>query len=179
VGAILQQYGVCRDNPTPDLDRAAIFYVVNRSIKGGGMKQTVQALRKPDPQLKRGLDWVSTQLKGVHIEQLDFRDAILKYDTPNTTFLVDPPWPGSTHFEYDIEGRHRELFDLLEGARGQFVGVLQSTRPCVELVRKQPSLYWWKNHVRHPKEVLFASFPLPHETAAGIWEPLDPAKFGF
>ena len=62
----------------------------------------------------------------VTIENLDFRKLIPKFDSPDTLFYVDPPYPASTRdaggkgYVHEMtDDSHRQLAWLLRGAKGK------------------------------------------------------------
>lgn len=42
------------------------------------------------------LDWILARFKGVTVENLDYKDLLKKYDSPDTLFYLDPPYVKST-----------------------------------------------------------------------------------
>jgi len=89
---------------------------------------------------------------------LDFAEAIPYHDCERSVFLCDPPWPGATSYEHSIEGRHRELVELLLGIRGRFILTMQSSRVTLDAMRDVPHLYWLSNALA--KLVVGSNFPL-------------------
>jgi len=72
------------------------------------------------------LEDVHTRLAGVVIEQLDYKDFIARYDSPDTLFYLDPPYYGCEG-DYNDTGIlfRREEFtamaELLSGIKGRFI----------------------------------------------------------
>jgi DNA adenine methylase len=70
------------------------------------------------------LDWTLTW-RSVVVENLDFRDAIKKYDTEKTLFYCDPPYVAERwgrYYRRQFEhGDMQELLELLRNIRGRFV----------------------------------------------------------
>jgi DNA adenine methylase len=62
----------------------------------------------------------------VQIENLDFEKCLLKYDSPNTLFYLDPPYVDVEHY-YNRNGvcfgaeDHKRLASLLSQIQGKFV----------------------------------------------------------
>lgn len=67
------------------------------------------------------------RLRGVIIENLDYREVIKRYDKPDTLFYFDPPYVESTRskkhaYKFDwVESDHAELLGLLLSLTGKFV----------------------------------------------------------
>ena len=60
------------------------------------------------------LDW-ATAWRSVVIENLDFRDAVKKYDSDKTLFYLDPPYIAERWGRFYRHGfEHKDLQDLLE-----------------------------------------------------------------
>ncbi len=68
-------------------------------------------------------DWVEHFLKITHVENMDFGDVILKYDSPTTYFYVDPPyWKTENYYsnhDFDRED-HERLANVLKSMDGKF-----------------------------------------------------------
>ena len=63
----------------------------------------------------------AARLAKVYIEAKDFREIISKYDSPDTFFYIDPPYPGR-EFRYSGEFSDQDHFDLagiLSGIKGK------------------------------------------------------------
>jgi DNA adenine methylase len=59
------------------------------------------------------------------VENMDFEDAIKKYDSPNTYFYVDPPYyivgEGTYYSNHDFDRNdHERLANVLHGVQGKF-----------------------------------------------------------
>jgi len=73
-----------------------------------------------------GLPAVHKRFQNVQIEADDWRRVILRYDTPETLFYLDPPFHPSTvvggTYRHELsKGDHRELAALLLNVRGMVV----------------------------------------------------------
>jgi site-specific DNA-adenine methylase len=127
----------------------------------------------PPPALKKPAERLQTALKGVPVTNLDFAEAIRRFDGPKTLFVADPPWQGCEDaFEYQLGDRHEELAELLLGAQGEFILMTASNREAIRTWRNAPYLYW--KLVGFAKELIVSSFPLGDPKL----EPVDPEKFG-
>jgi len=68
---------------------------------------------------------VASRLRSVIVENLDFREIIRRYDTPDTAFYIDPPYyPGTrdaagTYTHELVAKDHSDLVDLLLATQGK------------------------------------------------------------
>jgi DNA adenine methylase len=68
---------------------------------------------------------VSERLRGVQIENRDAIDVIRQYDSPDTLFYLDPPYPhesrGDVHsYAYEMTERdHEKLAEVLHSIKGR------------------------------------------------------------
>ncbi|HUA14790.1 MAG TPA: DNA adenine methylase [Verrucomicrobiae bacterium] len=76
-----------------------------------------------------------TRFHGVQIEQADWREVMLRYDTPNTLFFCDPPY----HPEVRVSGKYRHEFTARD--HEQFVAFLPIIRGMVVLSGYQTDAY--------------------------------------
>lgn len=69
----------------------------------------------------------SERLRGIIIENLDYREVIKRYDKPETLFYLDPPYVESTRskkhaYKFDWkDADHAELLNMLPTIKGSFV----------------------------------------------------------
>lgn len=74
-----------------------------------------------------GLKDVVNEMRYMQIENIDFKKFILKYDSAQTVFYVDPPYVHETrsmHQKYTdemTEGDHKDLANLLLNIKGKFL----------------------------------------------------------
>jgi DNA adenine methylase len=123
--------------PADDLDRARMFYVRSRQSFGSGEGRWNTGWRY-QANARRGTsvidEWGMTQhlyaaaarLKLVQIECDDALKCIERFDSPDTLFYVDPPYPFSTRYSseerYAVEmadEEHRQLAALLHQVQGK------------------------------------------------------------
>ena len=68
---------------------------------------------------------VAARLESVHVEGLDFEKCIRTYDSPDTFFYCDPPYPdtkgGSTNYNLLSEDEWRNLRKVLGAIKGKFL----------------------------------------------------------
>jgi DNA adenine methylase len=63
------------------------------------------------------LELIWKRLQTVHIDHLDFRECIRKWDSAETVFFVDPPYYGINYYRETFSERdHEDLYKLLCGA---------------------------------------------------------------
>jgi hypothetical protein len=142
----------------------ALMHWMARHTKSGKLFRSAYKLAKP----KHLLAFLETAqaLEGAQLTQMDFETAIHHYDAPGVTFLVDPPWPNDKVFEYQIEGRHADLFRLLFEAQADFVVAIQSSGATVTALQEggfhdpPRRLHSYRRWCAHAMEVLISSFEL-------------------
>lgn len=87
---------------------------------GGGGNRLIGALRNVKPRLLAAHD----RLQGVIVEHMDWRRCLAKYDSPDTFFYVDPPYPGnSCNYKENMRGveEHEELLDALKLVKARWI----------------------------------------------------------
>lgn len=112
----------------PNIDRAIAFiYVrlvsfagrgssfgISRTARTGGARVFIGKLMRK----KR-------ELSGISIENLDYKDLIAKYDTPNALFYLDPPYYGSEDIynkgAFFAREDHKVLAEILKKIKGKFL----------------------------------------------------------
>jgi DNA adenine methylase len=124
----------------PEVERARLFFVRAEQVRIG-LAQTSTAGRWAWCKLtsRRGMSgavsrwlnkidalWaVSERLRRVQIENRDAIEVILQYDSPETLFYLDPPYPhesrGDAHaYAYEMTERdHERLAEVLHSIRGK------------------------------------------------------------
>lgn len=113
-------------------------------------------------------------MEGVRVICKDFRAAVEEMDGPGVIFLADPCWPKSEGvYEYTIEGRHRELVEVLQKAQGHYILTGQASDEMLRAMAGVPYLYWV--YIGGWKEVIGSSFPLEDE----MLQRFDPMKYGY
>ena len=127
-----------------DLERAARFLYLQRMTFGGKVAGRSYGVGVKEParfnmnKLPSVLEDIHERLGGVHIECLDFRDFIRRYDRDRTLFYLDPPYYGNEN-DYGKEMFSRSDFDematLLKGIKGTFILSLND-RPEVREIFK-------------------------------------------
>jgi DNA adenine methylase len=85
-----------------------------------------------------GLEQISTRLRGVYIDCLDFRRCIKNWDRPDTFHYVDPPYYETTSYRRGIAFTtrdHEDLAILLRLAKGKWLLTLNDQPRIRELYR--------------------------------------------
>ena len=114
--------------------RAAMYYFIARASFSGKIGRGFATGVRTNRAMKyyRGLDMIpvlSERLRGVIIEELDFRECIKKYDTPQTLLYLDPPHlyiateKGSgDYYQAGFTDRdYMDLLNLLEEVKGKWL----------------------------------------------------------
>ncbi len=125
------------DIPADEIQKVAEWFYISRLSfsadfrNGGFATASVSTLRNPCVSFRNiinDLERVSQRLRNVIIEQLDFRQTILKYDSPGSLFLIDCPYlldapdKSKRYYGYDFGvNDHKELCDMLNDIQGKAV----------------------------------------------------------
>lgn len=106
-----------------------------------------------------------SRLQSVIVENLDYQRIIEKYDTPETLFYVDPPYPkesrsgGNYKHEFTTED-HRNLVDVLHKTEGKWIlsgyhcelydelyaGLRTETKTTIDMCLQQKTEVLWMNY---------------------------------
>jgi len=105
--------------------RAAAYYFVLRNSFSCKLGAGFRSSRDERSRYSMFVDFSawSERLDRVYVEDLDFEDAIEKYDAPDTVFFIDPPYPGREGYyngEFKPED-HERLRGVLARARGRWL----------------------------------------------------------
>jgi DNA adenine methylase len=115
-----------------DLETAALlFYAVNTSINGIAIKAGFSYAKHPGRNKARefvskirGVLQFAVAWRDVTIENLDFREAIKRYDAPWTVFYLDPPYvPTAKEYygkPFTVEDL-RDMASMLTAIKGKFL----------------------------------------------------------
>ena len=127
-----------RDQTVPfdEVERAFRFWVLLQDSYGsmgltmGTKREGIQSVTHA----RNYLNEVSLRLKDVHIECLDFRECIKRYDSQKTFFYLDPPYRntrgGYTNYDLLSDDDWTDLKYLLSTIKGKFL-LSSNTDPFV------------------------------------------------
>jgi DNA adenine methylase len=149
--------------PIEPFERAVRWFYLNRSAIGKGNAEQVPQTgwrhstvsgQSPANGYQTAchlLDGFAERMRGVMIENTDFRTIITKYDDEHTLFYVDPPYVGRERYYAGgfTEQDHRDLAALLQDVRGKVV-ISYYSDPLID------ELYgnWWKEIFEAHKQVV-------------------------
>lgn len=113
-----------------DVERAAAWFFLNRSsfsndINRGGFAAPSTTGRNPCQTFRNitdSLNEISKRLKYVIFEDLDYRECLNKYDSPDTFFYCDPPYLNTRDYYGKgcfNEEDHYRLAEILHNIKGQ------------------------------------------------------------
>lgn len=152
----------------PPISRAATLFLLAGNVVERDMHrmELFPALRSISKDQVRRLREHAVTLQGVEIQTSDFAEVIRKYDGPNTVFLLDPPYLGAPHFEYNLTvERFQEMGHLLEHIQGRFILSMNSARQAAECVAGHPYA-WWRPIRLGPariRQLTTSNYPLSFE----------------
>jgi DNA adenine methylase len=110
-----------------DVERARRFFVLCRQSFIGSLKEWSNAKKSNNmiTTYYNAIDffpYFHARLRNVKIEHGDFENVIYRYDTPETFFLVDPPYIGTdesySHLSFSLDD-HKRLVRTLLKIRGK------------------------------------------------------------
>lgn len=122
-------------NAPPDSSQASLttvdralkwYYCVQVSFAGKGIE--FGRVKKPDTPIYNKIHayigdfWhFHERLKGVQIENLDWKDCITDYDSHSTVFYLDPPYWDSNQYVHTMnKADHRRMCDMIFASKGFF-----------------------------------------------------------
>lgn len=112
-----------------DLERAHIFYYLNRACFGGDMKpptfgtsKTTPSTFRPD-KLDAELSSTFERIQKVTFEHRSFESLIPLYDSPDTLFYIDPPYRCGHQYVVGkfTDDKYGLLRDCCEHIKGRFI----------------------------------------------------------
>lgn len=136
----LDEYRTCRRQEGDPVERARRFFAESwQGLAGANGDGRCQGWRRTyDRDVARtikgavaSLHQVAERLRGVAIDNLDWREVLERYDSPETLFYCDPPYlpatrkrtrPSDGYGVNDLSAdEHVELLAALQGVRGDVV----------------------------------------------------------
>jgi len=113
-----------------DLDKAVLFLIVNRQSFGAKMLRPWSISIDGEvnystwSKLPSYLIQSSKRFKNVYLENLDYRELLTKWDSPETCFYLDPPYEGVEADYYDVNKAdgfdHWEMLKALKSIDGSY-----------------------------------------------------------
>ncbi len=166
-----------------NFDRALMyFYILINSVNCNfsSFSTSIGTKQKPEEYQNR-LEKIKNVYKHFTIENLDFRECIQKYDTPETFFYCDPPYVDCEHYYQTnfTKADHRDLAEQLKHIKGKFllsyypnplVNELYKEFQIVERDYTKSSQYEKDNVLRDKSiEIFISNYPQieRHETIVG------------
>lgn len=151
----------------PDIERARRFFVRARQVRTG-LAQTASVGRWANclntsragmaGAVSRwlgsveGLEWITSRLLRVQIEHDDALSVIRRYDSPDTLFYCDPPYPHESRgdakaYLYEMSNQeHLRLAEVLKSVKGK---VAISGYHCDIM---DETYFGWEVHEEKPKK---------------------------
>ncbi|MCK6468634.1 MAG: DNA adenine methylase [Candidatus Brocadia sinica] len=116
--------------PGDPVEASAQWYYLNRSTYGADMRRGGFAVpsvtgRNTVASFRNAIETfgnVALRLRNVCIENLNYRECILRYDSEDTLFYCDPPYLGSEYYyskDSFTQDDHYKLAKLLHGVKGK------------------------------------------------------------
>lgn len=112
------------------IDLAVLFLIVNRQSFGSKMEPNWSITRDGEVnyqtwnKLPKMIMKIYNRWKTVFLENLDYKDLIKKWDSPSTTFYLDPPYEGVEEDYYDVNKKdgfdHQAMFNALQNIEGSY-----------------------------------------------------------
>jgi DNA adenine methylase len=118
---------VKKSKPTNDVERFHKFIYMNRFSFGKMMKNYFNPKEPQNSAIVSRIPQIRDRLKGVKIYSEDYLNLIRKYDSPNTFFFIDPPYP----IEWPVAGAFtfedmQKMTDELKKIKGKFLLTIDS-----------------------------------------------------
>lgn len=107
------------------IEKAVLYYyLLTFSFASKGDNFAMCKARSPKNIYKDYSIW-SERLKGVCIENMDFRKLIKEYDSEESLFYLDPPYVGTENYykmprDFGMQ-EHKDLADILHSIKGKFI----------------------------------------------------------
>lgn len=179
-----EEYKACLNCAEEPIDRARAFFVVARQVSRGlattaseGRWCYVRSESRKGKSLVVSrwlgaieyLEELVERIRYVTIENLDYKDILSRYDTPDTLFYLDPPYlpevrPGGTAYKHEFNAaNHEEMLDLITKLKGK---VLLSG---YENKLYSDKLVAWEKFEAEPKCINSANFQKARVCQEVLW----------
>lgn len=122
--------------PKNNVQKAVLYYYLLTFSFGSKGDNFAMCKSRPPKDIYKDYSKWSERLKGVCIENMDFRKLIKEYDSNDALFYIDPPYVGTENYykmqrDFGIR-EHKELSEILHNIEGKFI---LSYNDC-ELIRE-------------------------------------------
>ena len=111
-----------------DIQKAARYYYSQRLAFGGRVRNRSYGVQVDGPprinlvRIEEEMSQIWMRLAGVHIENLSWKDLIIRYDKPETFFYCDPPWYKCKDYKHNFgEKDYIDLAGHLKTIQGKFM----------------------------------------------------------
>ena len=130
------------------------IYLVTHTFSGAALSSSRNVPKGSGPRLvafKRKLIkplWIDKIKKITNIENLDYKDCILKYDSKDSFFYTDPPYFKGADYSvntFDNIGEHYRLSQLLKSIKGRFILSYYNFKELEEWFPKNK--YIWRSKI--------------------------------
>lgn len=150
------------DTAKDDIDKALAFAYYMTCSRSGKRKGMSFKLNKSDnatapaswQSFLRRIVETRNRLRPVIIESLDYADLVMRYDSPDTLFYLDPPYIKSDYY-YCVNWKpadHERLAGVLRNIKGKFVlsyydgDYVRSLYPDCHFLTKESVVKVWHSH---------------------------------
>jgi DNA adenine methylase len=115
------------------------------NVSFGGLGKTYSAYREKSPAhyLEKTLaqfDRISARVHNWHLENLDFRSVIRKYDSGNVLFYLDPPYPGKEWYNFNFrDDDFRDLKSMINQVKAHYILNVDDNIPMITGIFGKPA----------------------------------------
>ena len=139
------------DSPRDDVGRLHRFlYLTHFSygkMRGRSFSPTVVGVEAKT--IKR-IEEFGPRLKQVHVYGGDYEKVVRKYDSKDTVFFLDPPYPGYNVDVGESKFDEERFFKLLKSLKGRFLITYGIRGEFPKLVKQTG---WWTKRIRTPRTI--------------------------
>jgi DNA adenine methylase len=157
-----------------DLERAHIYYYINRLTHAGDMKYPKYSKDRKESKrldlllLEQNVNQAYDRLVKVEIERLHFKDIITGYDDNKNFFFLDPPYRNKKKYRVSMcEEDYKTLAELCKNLKGKFLMTINDDDFIRELFFHESFFIYAqkvKNHVNDQKleksELIISNYPI-------------------
>jgi DNA adenine methylase len=140
-----------------DIEKAVLFFYLHMTSHAGAMNGGFKVAKnvrtsRSKVYLRKVVSLADIAKKWVDVilENKDFREIIRLYDSPNTVFYCDPPFPRKNYYRLGFtHGDMKMLFDMLAKIRGKFVLKLSEDHLLLSYVNEFATKYKRTKIIEH------------------------------